>query len=77
MEGSINDLQEREEHEGGGLNEDDLIVLWNQLTKHHSLLSQQEILRRQKSRMQWIREGDKNTRFFHQAIIVKRYKNHI
>ncbi|XP_038972451.1 uncharacterized protein LOC120104769 [Phoenix dactylifera] len=47
------------------------------LSLHDSLLRQQEIFWRQKSRIQWIREGDRNTSFFHQAVVIRRHRNRI
>jgi hypothetical protein len=38
---------------------------------------QEEILWRQKSRVQWLKEGENNTKFFHRSMIHKRYVNHI
>eukprot|EP00253_Pinus_taeda_P033811 PITA_33811 len=38
---------------------------------------QQEILWRQKSRIKWLREGERNTKFFHQAMIKHRQGNRI
>lgn len=38
---------------------------------------QEEILWRQKSRINWLREGEINTKFFHQAMIQHRQRNRI
>jgi hypothetical protein len=38
---------------------------------------QEEILWRQKSRVQWLKEGEKNTKFFHRSMIQRRHINHI
>lgn len=76
MEGSINELQEHQEWDGGLIKED-MIVLRNQLSVHHSLLNQQEIMWRQKCRVQQIKERDRDTKFFYRATIVHRYRNQI
>jgi exonuclease III len=36
---------------------------------------QEEILWRQKSRVQWLKEGEKNTKFFHRAMVHRRLIN--
>eukprot|EP00253_Pinus_taeda_P011623 PITA_11623 len=38
---------------------------------------QEEILWRQKSRIKWLRQGERNTKFFHQAMIKHRQRNMI
>jgi len=38
-------------------------------------VNQEEILWKQKSRIQWIKEGDKNGRFFHNSLIQRRSRN--
>jgi exonuclease III len=40
-------------------------------------LKQEEILWRQKSRIQWLKEGEKNTKFFHRSMIHRRFINRI
>lgn len=53
----------------------------DQVTKHdqswESLCKQEEIFWRQKSRVQWLREGERNTRFFHRFTITNRSNNRI
>ena len=38
---------------------------------------QEEILWKQKSKVQWLREGEKNTKKFHRAMIHRRHVNRI
>jgi hypothetical protein len=38
---------------------------------------QEEILIRQKSRVQWLQEGDKNTKFFHNSLLWHKSQNRI
>jgi len=38
---------------------------------------QEEILQREKSRIQWLKEGDRNSKFFHHSMIQRRHSNHI
>jgi hypothetical protein len=38
---------------------------------------QEEIMFRQKSRMLWLKEGDKNTKFFHNSLLQHRNQNWI
>jgi hypothetical protein len=38
---------------------------------------QEEILWRQKSCVPWLKEGEKNIKFFHRSMIHRRFINHI
>jgi len=39
--------------------------------------AQEEILWRQKSRVQWLKEGERNTKFFHRSVMQRRHSNRI
>lgn len=41
------------------------------------VLDQEEAFWFQKSRMDWIIDGDRNTRFYHNSALSRRIKNHI
>eukprot|EP00253_Pinus_taeda_P009861 PITA_09861 len=53
----------------------------DQVDKYHqeweNLCKQEEIFWRQKSRVQWLKEGDRNTRFFHRSTMENRAHNKI
>lgn len=42
-----------------------------------NLCKQEEIFWRQKSRVQWLKEGERNTRFFHRSTLTNRTHNRI
>ncbi|XP_038974547.1 uncharacterized protein LOC120105876 [Phoenix dactylifera] len=76
VEAAIADLQSRED-QVGVLSEADMVSLRGLLAAHHSILRQHEIFWRQKSRIQWVREGDRNTSFFHRSTVIRRQRNMI
>lgn len=43
--------------------------------ERNEVLLQEELLWRQKSRVDWIRAGNKNTRFFHTSMLTRRRRN--
>lgn len=53
----------------------------DQATKYHqeceNLYKQEEIFWRQKSTVQWLKEGERNTRFFYRSAMVNRAHNRI
>lgn len=53
----------------------------DQVSKCHqdweNLCKQEEIYWRQKSRVQWLKEGERNTRFFHRSTIENKAHNRI
>lgn len=48
--------------------------LQKQLDEKHK---QEEILWRQKSRIRWLKEGERNTKFFHRSTVQRRMQNRI
>ncbi|KAM1621462.1 hypothetical protein ACFXTN_018310 [Malus domestica] len=42
-----------------------------------SLWSQEESYWKQRSRVQWLKEGDANTKFFHQSTLQRRRRNKV
>jgi hypothetical protein len=62
LQGQSDSLREEEE------------LLKQQLEERYK---KEEILWRQKSRVQWLKEGEKNTKLFHRSMMHRRYVNHI
>jgi len=52
------------------------IPLFN-LINHHKIWQREETYLAMRSRIQWLREGDKNTKFFHATTIQRRQRNRI
>ncbi|KAK1383697.1 hypothetical protein POM88_021432 [Heracleum sosnowskyi] len=75
--GNIESKIKRAEKELEELEEigDDTGQALNMAVKLHELYNIREQMLKQKARVQWDLEGDKNTRFYHQAIQKRRKKN--
>lgn len=54
--------------------EEDLIRLNNAQATLYRCLSEEEDFWRQKARLKWIKEGDRNTRLFHASVVEKRQR---
>lgn len=59
------------------MDEVDYLTKKDLLSRYGEVLQKEEIFWRQKSRENWIREGDRNTKFFHSSVKVKRSLNRI
>lgn len=56
----------------------DLIKLEAKLRKElNEIIAQEELLWYQKSRVDWLRDGDRNTSYFHLSTIARRWRNKI
>ncbi|XP_059073249.1 uncharacterized protein LOC131874050 [Cryptomeria japonica] len=47
------------------------------MADHESILAKEEFFWKQKSRETWLEVGDKNTKFFHNSVRMRRVRNHI
>ena len=47
------------------------------LAEYHDIVTKEEIYWKQRSRLVWLKEGDKNTRFFHLSTMKHRAKTRI
>eukprot|EP00253_Pinus_taeda_P008591 PITA_08591 len=75
VEGKIQELNQTLIMEGFDKDRSD------QANKYHqeweNLCKQEEIFWRKKSRVQWLKEGERNTKFFHRSTMVNRAHNRI
>lgn len=55
-----------------------LLRLKEKLKKEREkVLLQEELLWRHKSRVEWLKAGDKNTMFFHLSTVIRRRRNKV
>lgn len=73
MELEVNELQAKEASYGFS-GQEEVRLKWA-TSELHNLYRYQELLWRQKSRVQWLRSGDSNTQFFHRSTMIRRKKN--
>ncbi|XP_059066199.1 uncharacterized protein LOC131857544 [Cryptomeria japonica] len=57
---------------------DDSVMFWvAKKLRYHNIIAQEETFWRQRSRALWLKDGDKNTRFFHISTLKHRATNRI
>lgn len=70
IETKISRLDVKAENEG--LSEEDMGLRRSNFVELWKVLKAKESLLRQKSRIQWLREGDLNSAFFHASLVIRR-----
>jgi len=73
LETNIAELQAMKEERG--LTPELQEVVQSNVARYHNILHQQEIFRRQKSRVSWLNAGDSNTWYFYRSMVVRRAHN--
>ena len=63
--------------ESGTLSQDDLARKHSLRVEHFNILRELEVYWKQRSRIQWLKEGDLNTVFFHKMVNFRRRINNI
>lgn len=73
IEAEIGNLQQKEER--GCASSDEAIRIRCLTAEYHNFMRAHEIFWQQKSRIMWVNQGDRNTKFFHRSTIVRRARN--
>ena len=63
--------------ESSALSQDDLTRKHSLSAEHFNILRELEVYWKQRSRIQWLKEGDLNTAFFHKMVNFRRRINNI
>lgn len=63
--------------QAGDYSEEDIREEQTLMDKYNKILINEEIFWRQRSRITWIKEGDRNNKFFHATTLNRRRKNNI
>lgn len=74
----LDDISRWDRKEGEeGLDSSELVERKEAQRNLERILEMEEIMWRQKSRVQWLKEGDNDTKFFHKMDSVRATKSHI